>query len=257
MDTKPHLISRRQFATAAALTCGLGCGIEVMAALPPRDVGRKLNADGTVRGFAGNTFVGHIGQQGEDFAVFDKLLNIYRDVPRYSFAGKLALLPPSSYHVTVFGGLNEADRGTSGWPASLAPDLGLEVATQAWLHKLRTRPRLNDAAFLFELDSPPPNMSEGAPNIPLRPADDATAERLITLRDDLSRLTGIRRADHDRYQYHLTFGYLYRHLTAVQADELRDATISWMSSMPRKLRISGIQFCSFRDMYAFRVLHDL
>jgi hypothetical protein len=255
MDTKPHHVSRRQFAVAAALACGLS-QVTAMAA-PPRDVGRKFNADGTVRGFAGNTFVGHIGQQSEDFAVFDKLLNIYREVPRYSFAGKLALLPPSSYHVTVFGGLNEADRGTPRWPALLAPDLGLEVATQAWLQKLRTRPRLNDATFLFELDSPPPHMSEGAPYIPLRPADDATAERLITLRDDLSRLTGIRRADHERYQYHMTLGYLYRLLTAVQADELRDATISWMSNMPRRLRISGIQFCSFRDMYAFRVLHDL
>ncbi len=256
MDMKPHFFSRRQFAVTAALTCGLS-RITAMAAPSPQDVGRKVNADGTVRSFAGNTFVGHVGQQGEDFAAFDKLLNIYREVPRYSFAGKLALLPPSSYHVTIFGGLNEADRATSRWPLSLAPDLGLEVATQTWLQKLRTRTRLSDAEFLFELDPPPPHMLEGAPHIPLRPADDATAERLITLRDDLSRLTGIRRIDHDRYQYHLTFGYLYRYLTAVQADELRDATLSWMSNMPRKLRINGVQFCSFRDMYAFRVLHNL
>jgi hypothetical protein len=252
----PRLVSRRQFTAAAILACSAP---QVMAnnALLPRDVGRKFNADGTVRDFAGNTFIGHVGQQGEDFAAFDRLLDVYRDAPRYSFAAKLALLPPSSYHITIFGGMNEADRGTVRWPATLAPDISLMAANRSWLEKLRARARMSDATFSFELNPPPPHMLEGAPHIPLRPADDATALRLAKLRDDLSRLTGIRRGDHDQYQYHLTFGYLYKHLTSAQADDLQRATALWMANMPRRFRISGVQFCSFRDMYAFQILHDL
>ncbi|HEX7641448.1 MAG TPA: DUF1868 domain-containing protein [Burkholderiaceae bacterium] len=227
--------------------------------LVPHDVGRKFDANGAVRRFAGNTFIGHVAQQGEDFPTFDALLDIYREFPRHDFAAKISLTPPSSYHITVFGGLNEEDRGTPRWPAKVDKDAPLEQVNRQWLSELRARPPLNNHVFEFELGLPQLDKG-GAPHIPLVPADDVTAKRLATLRNELSELTGIRDKDHDTYKHHLTFGYVHQLLSDAEAADLLEATRRWMrtlSSQARRIRVPAVQFCRFRDMYAFEVLHEL
>jgi hypothetical protein len=226
------------------------------AATLPADVGRKFNADGSVRPFAGNTFIGPVPQQGAGFATFDALLTIYREFPAHAFSTKIALLPPSSYHVTLFGGLNESDRNSPRWPQGISGALALQTATTQWLDKLAER-HPQATGFDFVLDEPPPPMRDGSPHIPLRPADEATAKRLADLREALARLTGIRRADHDRYQYHLTFGYVHHILTPDEALDLQAATARWMAALPPVLHVPAFHFCRFKDMYAFESLHQL
>jgi hypothetical protein len=222
----------------------------------PHAVGRKFYADGMVRQWPGNTFVGHAGQQGEDFAAFDALLNIYRQMPRHSFAKKITMLPPSSYHITVFGALNEEDRGTERWPTQLDPATPLEVVTQDWLRQLQKWPPLEPAVFEFEVLAPQRTSSD-APHVPLRPADAATAQRLRDLRNQLSSLTGIRQPDHETYAYHLTLGYLIQNLSPQESADLYAVSLEWMAQLPSRLRITSVAFCSFRDMFAFQELHLL
>lgn len=262
---------RRFLSQAGALSVAMGVtdAVAAPAAAPdapqgvPRDVGRKFNADGSVHPFAGNTFVGHLGQQGEDFAYFDALLDIYRDLPRHAFTRKMAVLPPSSYHVTLFGGLNDIDRINGPWPADIPRDTRIEKANDMYLERLERLPRLvpeGAAPFDFVLDQLPKPSLDGAPNIPLRPADEATAARLQALRDRLSALTGLRRPDHDRYRYHMTIGYIFQYLTAEESSELRAAQGRWMerlAAMQRPLRIRRFDYCVFRDMYAFRVVRPI
>ena len=79
-------------------------------------------------------------------------------------------------------------------------------------------------------------------------------------RQSTSEFTGIRDMDHDRYQHHLTFGYIHHFLTDSEAELLKVATTYWiekLSAQSRRFRIPAVQFCSFQDMYAFRVLHEL
>lgn len=254
--------SRRRFVAGALALSTPGTGAWAASpapAAPGRDVGRKFHPDGTVKPFGGNTFVGHLGQQGEDFAVFDALLNIYREAPAHDFASKITLTPPNSYHVTVFGGLNDEDQGGPRWPRQLAPALPVDAITQLWLRQLRARAPLTERAFEFEIVMPKA-IRDGAPNLPLRPADDATARRLAALRHDLSAFTGIRDKNHDSYQYHMTFGYIQKILTEKEAQSLQAATHRWIEKIPsqgRRIRIPAVHFCSLKDMFAFRELHRL
>jgi hypothetical protein len=243
----------RRAALLLPLAMGLGGTRAAEPAATPADVGRKFNADGSVRPFAGNTFIGPVPQQGAGFAAFNALLNIYREFPAHTFATKIALLPPSSYHVTLFGGLNESDRDSPRWPQGVPGSLALETATMRWLDKLAKR-HPQSAGFDFVLDEPPAPMRDGSLHIPLRPADEATAKRLAGLRDALAQLTGIRRADHDRYQYHLTFGYVHHFLSSEEAQDLQTATARWMEGLAPALHIPAFQFCRFTDMYAFESL---
>ncbi|MFL7979353.1 DUF1868 domain-containing protein, partial [Xanthomonas vasicola] len=93
LDTR---ISRRHL-MAAAGTSLLASGIPALAKTPPpSDVGRKFLRSRRPMPFAGNTFVGHLEQQGDGYDSFDRVLNIYRELPEQRFANKFALLPPSS-----------------------------------------------------------------------------------------------------------------------------------------------------------------
>jgi hypothetical protein len=124
---------------------------------------------------------------------------------------------------------------------------------------LQAQPRGAGHRFEFALGTPVA-MTDGAPHIPLLPADEATARRLAALRDELSAFTGIRDRDHERYHYHLTFGYIHELLTASEAQALKAATDGWIKRLAARagrIVIPAVQFCSLRDMYAFRVLHAL
>jgi hypothetical protein len=169
----------------------------------------------------------------------------------------VTMLPPSSYHVTVFGGLNEDDRGKPRWPVGVAKDLSVDAATQAWREQLASRAPLQPPGFDFVVAGAPALMLDGAPHIPLEPADATHARRLTALRDELSKLTGIRRADHDRYVYHVTFAYIHTFLNPDEARQLQAATAQCMALLPRRLHVPAIHLCRFKDMYAFETLHPL
>ena len=224
------------------------------------DVGRKMNADGTVREFFANTFIGPLGQQGEDFAVFDALLDVYREFPRHNFHKKIALLPPSSYHITVFGGLNEVDRGTPRWAHTIPADLPIEDVTERYLRALRALTKFEKKPFQLAVDFERPLNFRGSFYIPLRPVDEDTRVRLQSIRDQLALLTGIRRADHNRYEYHVTLGYFFQSLNAHEVKALAATTKQWMQRVAllrRPLNIDAVHFCRLRDMYAFEQLHQL
>ncbi|MGJ3699750.1 DUF1868 domain-containing protein [Variovorax sp. AFSI2.2] len=225
----------------------------------PHDVGRKFRADGTVQPFAGNTFIGHVGQQGADFDMFDRLLDVYRDLPRQSFARKLSILPPSSYHVTVFVGLNEVDRGRPRWPGEFSPDTPMEAVTRIYAERMRALDATTTEPYDFVVDGKPALRSEGTLQIKLKPARAETKNRLDAVRGQLSRLTGLRDANHERYQYHLTLGYLHQFLTPEESAEMLQASENWarnVSELGQPLLIRKLQFCAFRDMFAFRVVHQ-
>src|SRR6202012_873617 len=91
----------------------------------PADVGRKFFANGRVRPFAGNTIICHAPQQGDGAGYFNALLDIYRDAVVLPYAKKIALTPPSSYHVTIFGGANDQERKPGLWPKAMPLDASM------------------------------------------------------------------------------------------------------------------------------------
>ena len=84
--------------------------------------GLKFDRDGNVIPLVGNTVVCHFDQQGANAALFKAMLDIYRDGPRHAFMKKVTLLPPSSYHMTIFSGADELNRKAPLWPAGIRTD---------------------------------------------------------------------------------------------------------------------------------------
>lgn len=227
----------------------------------PRDVGRKFNADGTPMPFEGNTFLGHFTQQGNGYEVFDAWLDIVREMPRHAFARRLTLTPTSSWHVTLVGGVNDADRHTAAWPSDMSRDMPMAEVNRILLQRLERRRATPLAPCRFVIDDrrPPSARREGSMGIPLRPADADTATRLRAARDELADLMRLRRPDHDDYGYHVTIGYLYRFLDPAESAAMQAATADWMRRLAARgpLVIEGFHFCVLRDMFAYREIRTV
>lgn len=89
-------ISRRRLLIVSAGAALLATGVPALATTTaPSDVGRKFARSRRPLPFAGNTFVGHLPQQGDGYDSFDRVLDIYRELPEQRFGNKFALLPPA------------------------------------------------------------------------------------------------------------------------------------------------------------------
>jgi len=227
---------------------------------PPPDVGRKFFADGRVRRFAGNTIICHAPQQDgpfqpAGFQAFDTLLSIYRDLPGHAFSRKLAVLPPSSYHMTIFGCADDQERRPGLWPADVPLDAPMAECDAALAERL----------VGFELDCALPirmciNDAEPAVHpdpilIDLTPADEEEAQKLRRLRDRLSEALKIRQPNHDRYAYHMSIAYQIDWFTPEEQADYVTARRRWRTGLKRDLPILNFgapEYCTLNDMFAFR-----
>lgn len=220
----------------------------------PPDIGRKFHPDGRVQRFDGNTVICHLDQQGPNAILFNTLLDIYREVPVHGFMSKVTLLPPSSYHMTIFGGANEKDRRPGAWPADLPLDLPLAKCDQLFGERLRAFRLECDLPFRMKVDLSEPGPGERPATLRLLPYDDAEDAKLRRLRDRLAETLAIRTSSHDEYRFHVTLGYLIRWLTQEEQIAFRKTLAAWRESVAAVcplIELGAPEYCTLKDMFAF------
>jgi hypothetical protein len=222
--------------------------------MTPPDVGRKFNADGDVVQFAGNTVICHLEQQGEKAACFNALLDIYRDAISHPFMRKVTLLPPSSYHMTVFGAANNAERVAGLWPRNVPLDLPIAECHKIIADRLRTFKTNVSLPIKMRVDLAEPGPEERPLTLRLLPLDEAENKRLRMLRDRLSDATGVRTPGHDAYRFHITLGYLFEWLEPSENEAFRSTLRQWCEMVATRvpvIELGAPEFCTFEDMFAF------
>lgn len=216
----------------------------------PPAVGRKFNADGSPFPFPGNTIISHIPMATP---LSDALTSVRDTLAAGGYAPCLALLPPSSYHMTVFEGVTESSRRNGIWPAGLPIDAPLS-ASHSYLER-----RLEG----FEPDCPLPlrmrldefslRRDPGA-TIRLLPLDERENRKLRRLRDRLSAQLQLRAPDHDTYGFHISLAYLVDWMTPEQQREYMAVQSDCFNMLRKRLPVIELgapEFCVFYDMFAF------
>lgn len=251
MTTRRMLLQGFGLALAPALPRSAGA-----ADRPPPDVGRKFAADGRVMPFKGNTVLCHLPQQGADSEAFDALLDLYRRFPAESWTRKMTALPPSSYHMTVFGGANDRDRQRPRWPADLPPDLPMTECDRILGERLSAfRLGEDGPPYRMRVDPAAPDEDETPLTLRLLPADTATERRLRRLRDRLAAVLGIREPGHASYRFHITLGYLFATLSTDEDEAFRRTLVEWKTQVAQRvptIRLGAPEFCLLDDMFAFK-----
>jgi hypothetical protein len=214
----------------------------------------KFHGDGRAHHFPGSTILSHLDQQGPDAGYFNALLDIYRAAPQWPFLRKLAMLPPSSYHVTIFDLVNERARAQGRWPRDVAPAASLEACNRFLAEKLSAFRMEADPPFRLRVEIAAPTGAETVFAIALAPADEAERARLRGLRDALAATVGLRARNHDAYVFHSTIAYVVGEMSGDERAAFSAALAHWRARIAAacpQIVLGAPEFCTFRDMFAF------
>ncbi|KAJ9136547.1 DUF1868-domain-containing protein [Pleurostoma richardsiae] len=218
----------------------------------PIGVPSKFDPDGNIQDFPGNTILAHLSPSSPLYA---SMLSLYKKLQESPLSHLYALLPPPSWHMTVFEGVCDQVRKPGFWPADLPADAPLGDCTALFTQKL--------AAFDVGDDGPPYLMKvvgfstlEVGIGVHVEPRTAEEGRRLQRLRDRLAGTLKIRHPQHDTYELHLSVAYLLRHLDGAQEGALMTLLLEHFREMPLEFELGAPEFCTFDDMAAFkRVLY--
>lgn len=245
------------FAASLALPAGAGPVPTVEAHDgPPAEIGHKFNADGSVRRYPGNTIISPVDPASQ---LQRSLVAVHDRLRQGDFARRLAFMPPSSYHMTIFGGALDQERGEGVWPRTLPADAPLEACSQLFLEKLQRFDLACDPPFRFRF-APPEAAADPRIALKLEPVDAAEEKRLRDLRDRLAAVLELRQPDHDSYFFHISLHYLVDWMNAAELADYRKARADSIDMLRRAVPLVEMgppKFCLFEDMFAFPPLLTL
>jgi len=216
----------------------------------PDAVGKKFGEDGTVLSDPGCTTLCHVDPAGSAFAAIARAQATLKSGP---FAKDFAFLPPASLHMTIFDAFIESGRSRERVPDTLPMDATVEeIISDA-------SQNLTGLSLPQQFTARPTGIFAGF-SISMTGANDGEERQLRDTRDRLSDATGIRKADHAAYRFHITLAYNLRWFSADEAQQIIDlsntAAATLMAEMS-DITIGPVEFCSFENMHHFEPLKYL
>jgi hypothetical protein len=213
----------------------------------PKGIPAKFDTDGNVQPYPGNTIIAHLSPSSDLYASMLVLHDKLRDS---HLSHLFTLLPPSSWHMTIFEGVSDQVRKPGYWPSDLAIDAPLAECDNLFTKKLST----------FDLQCDPPYLMlaigwkplKSGISIHVKAHGTEESKRLSGLRDRLADLLLIRHPDQATYGLHLTMAYILRYLTDVQESELTALLMDHFGGMPKEFELGAPEFCKLDDMFAFK-----
>jgi hypothetical protein len=223
-------------------------------AIVPKDTLLKFNSDGSPRPFAGNTVICHLPQQSH----FRDAVAALGDALRSSsFAGKLAVLPSNSYHVTILGGPNDQDRARYGWPSDIPINTPIAECNRIIGERIARFRMHSELPIRFCVDKEKTVAPQRASGLQLVPADAKEKLKLRTLRDQMAtEVFHYRTADHETYGFHISLAYQMSGFTAEERQEYQSRLVHHLPSIiaaAPTIELGVPEFCTFGDMYRFEI----
>ncbi|MBA4489366.1 DUF1868 domain-containing protein [Paracoccus sp. S1E-3] len=221
----------------------------------PVGVGTKFAPNGHALTYRGNTILCRLPARHPLYEWVAGFLDDLRDSP---VAGKLALLPAPSLHMTILGIANDAMRSPGEWPTDLATNTAMDDCDD------HIRRRLADfrdrGAMHFDMRLGDLVIDSAALSFHLIPSAASDELRMRGLRDDLATHFQVRRANHDRFDFHLGIAYLLEWLTLADQEVLGDVlalAATRLTPNAMTVRFPAPELCSFETMLEYRTLAAL
>ncbi|KAK3941089.1 DUF1868-domain-containing protein [Diplogelasinospora grovesii] len=220
----------------------------------PLGVPSKFDPEGNVQPFPGNTVIAHLPPMSH---LYNDMVELHAKLAAHpTLSSLIVLLPPESWHMTIFEGVCDQVRDAPGfWPSDVS-----QTAPLADVNALLAQ-RLAPGTFDLQehYDQGPPYVMTVKGFSPLivgiglhvEPISQTEGRRLKALRDRLADTLKIRHPHHDYYELHLSVAYLLRHLTPRQEAELTALLEFHYVTMSKHFLLGPPEFCTFKDMFKF------
>lgn len=238
-------------------------------------VARKFHQDGTSKTFRGHTVICELPPDSPLATALNALRDELSGHKHSELFRNEALLPASSWHMTVFDIMCDQKRGVTNMPGEgYAIDIkersGLTGPYKDWLEyslqKVQGLALPEDmrppysmvlekkgfvAAHGLELKLKAGDSAELGRGMELKlRATSDTAVKLDYIRNRLAQQIGV--TPPSNYYYHLTLAYLLREPTPTEAEGLVAVIERHLASAPEVVEFPKVDFCSFEDMQAFK-----
>lgn len=198
-----------------------------------QSIGKKFHPDGSVRKYPGNTVVCMIPP---NTYVYEQLIRLWDDFRLSGLSDHYIALPPASYHMTLFSGVNDQVRSQEYWSRHLPLDATIGETDRFFQRQFQDVPvhvvsgieimfdqvHLDDQDFRILLK-------------PRHPEDDST---LASIRDQLSKRFGVHQPNHRQYRLHITLAYLWRKQDREQMKRVDE----WIANTNRELQHNPVWF---------------
>jgi len=267
MTTKKFFYTRRSFlstsavalSTLAASHAAMGMGqmtpheAEIAANIPTPDTMLKFNLDGTRRPFAGNTVICHLQPQGPTRDAVERMV---AELNQASFIHKITLLPPDSYHMTVYPGANDQGRDITGWPSYVPKDASIQDCSRRVAERMHQFHLECQLPIRMKVDETKTISNPRASTLRMIGANAEQENKIRKVRDRLVDVFGFRDNKHDEYGFHITLAYQIRSFTAAEQAEyhaiLAKHVPRIVASAP-VFEFANPEFCTFPDMFRFDI----
>ncbi|MEN8905783.1 MAG: DUF1868 domain-containing protein [Clostridiales bacterium] len=165
-------------------------------------VGKKFNEDGSFRNYPGLTVISKIHESTIENNILKTCQQYFFD---QSFSNKLAFLPHESFHTTIFELLNDQRRNIEIWSKKIALDTPMSDIDNFMIEAFKDIQKPEKIKMkLVGLKS---DLKYDVLYISLEPYSKEQSQILKELRNLYSELSGLRKPNHDKYKYHITFAY--------------------------------------------------
>lgn len=211
---------------------------------PSLNTDLKFDKEGNVLEYLGNTIVSMMNT--DEFPIVNFAEKIQSELQGYSFSKKLYILPKESLHMTIISLLNEFTRESDFWPYYLSNDITMSEADQIILRKVKEIDKPENIEMIVSEINPT--------RIELEPANNKTKKTLIEYRDNIVKVTDLKRSTHDRYRHHLSISYLFDDLNVEENKELNEVMNRLNEEyIPNNflIKVPEPEFVIFNDMLAY------
>jgi len=217
----------------------------------------KFADDRTVRPYAGNTVICPLPK---DSLVFRALSHVHDEFAGHRFAQRIALLPPSSYHSTIFSGANDQGRKPNVWPADIPLDTPISECNRMLTERISKAQFPLSLPLRFRIDEDPQSQSKDISTIRLLPLDESENRKVRDLRNRLSEVMKIHAPDHDLYRFHISLGYWVQPRGPEELadyDGVLTAALKKLTSEIHSIDLQAPVFCTFENMLSYTPLEQL
>lgn len=224
--------------------------------LYPGGVPIKFSPDGVVQQYPGNTTLCHVPLDSPIQPGLQALSAALKDHPR--FLGRLTLLPPSSWHMTVVDGVRREECVPGMWPpgkeGKASPEDLADSARTLSSRLQQLGQRLEEKglapAYRMKLRFIDAKNGIGVGLI----VEGATAEeeaRMRRLRNEIADAMGFRAPMHDTYTFHITVAYFLRIMDEEDNAELDRIFADHHQALSRSFSLGAVEFCTYDNMHSF------
>jgi hypothetical protein len=215
----------------------------------PSGVPRKFDTHGNVQPFRGNTIISTLPHET---GLYESLLLLHNQLKESHLNHLYALLPPPSWHMTIFDGVVEKKRKTGYWPSNLDRSASLEECTALFQSELSSFNLNVSLPFRLSVDG----YSEFGLGLHIEPSGQDN-KALRNLRDRLADTLKIRHPNHEVLSLHITIAYFLKHPTEKEKFEIVRIAMDHYRVLPKQFELRAPEFCSFENMHVFKPLLTL